>query len=136
LDDLDQKIIAMLREDASRSLTKIAKQLGVPEPTLYFRVNRLKRNGTIRYTVKVQGDANEKLHAALLTPKSFLLSEMTKRVPERIGEALAAEPEVVFAAKTEDNKIVVVWRGSNFHPSRIEGVVKTEERGVSVYKSP
>ena len=134
LDELDRKIISFLKEDASTPLTKIARQLGVPEPTVYFRANRLKREGAIRYTITLSGDSGEKLRAAVLTPKNFLLSEMTKRIPERIGEALAGEPDVVFAAGTDDNKIFVVWRGSAFDPSRIDGVQRVEEKTLKTYK--
>jgi len=136
LDELDKKIVSVLREDASVSLTKVARKLGVPEPTVYFRVNRLKKTGIIKYTISVHGDPHDKFRAALLTPKSFLLSEMTKRIPERIGEALANESDVVFAARTDDNKILVVWRGSGFDPSRVDGVQRVEEKNLSIYKAP
>ena len=134
MDELDNKIISLLKQDASVSLTKIARQLGVPEPTVYFRVNRLKKNGTIKYTVSVHGQPEEKLRAAVLTPKTFLISEMTKRIPERIGEALSREPDVVFAARCEEDKILVVWRGTAFDPAKVEGVVRVNEKCVSILK--
>lgn len=50
LDDLDAAIFAQLQRDARRSYRGIAQELGVPEGTVRFRVNRLVRDGVVHLT--------------------------------------------------------------------------------------
>lgn len=48
LDETDHRILAKLREDSSRSLAEIARELGLPRPTVNYRIQRLRKNGVIR----------------------------------------------------------------------------------------
>lgn len=54
LDDLDMKILSALYSDASVSVPKLSKDLGVNLSVLYSRIKRLQRRGVIeRFTVLV-----------------------------------------------------------------------------------
>jgi Lrp/AsnC family transcriptional regulator, regulator for asnA, asnC and gidA len=54
LDNLDMKILSSLYEDASVSVPRLSKQLGVNLSVLYSRIKRLQKRGIIeRFTVQV-----------------------------------------------------------------------------------
>lgn len=55
MDDLDRKILAILRRDSRTPYTEIAKQVGTSEGTVRNRVERLVDDGVIeRFTVATQ----------------------------------------------------------------------------------
>jgi len=54
LDDLDLKIIYLLREDSRLRISDIAKALDLSRPTVYSRIKRLEESGVIKgYTIKL-----------------------------------------------------------------------------------
>ncbi|HYA56305.1 MAG TPA: Lrp/AsnC family transcriptional regulator [Nitrososphaerales archaeon] len=58
LDDLDMKILSSLYADASVSVPKLSKQLGVNLSVMYSRIKRLQRRGVIeKFTVQVNEEA-------------------------------------------------------------------------------
>lgn len=134
MDELDRRIVSCLIVDASLSLTKVAHRLGVPEPTVYFRVNRMKRAGKIKYKLCVEGAGREQLKMAILTPKCVAIEDMAQRILRRISEVLSADSDVVFAGRTDENQFVVAWRGAAFDPSRIDGVARVEGLPLEVCK--
>ena len=50
LDDLDNQIIGLLKDDAWASSREIARKLGVSESTVRKRVNQLTDSGAVRFT--------------------------------------------------------------------------------------
>src|SRR5688500_1624212 len=52
-DELDRRIITMLRADGRRSNREIARTLGVPEATVRYRVRRLTEGGVLKITASV-----------------------------------------------------------------------------------
>jgi Lrp/AsnC family transcriptional regulator for asnA, asnC and gidA len=57
LDELDMKILSALYADASVSVPKLSKQLGVNLSVMYSRIKRLQKRGVIeRFTVQVNED--------------------------------------------------------------------------------
>jgi DNA-binding Lrp family transcriptional regulator len=48
LDDIDQQIVALLRENARRSFQDIGKRVSLSAPAVKRRVDRLERDGVIR----------------------------------------------------------------------------------------
>ena len=53
MDETDERIVALLKEDARRSYVSIAKVLGTTEGTVRARVRRLQQEGIIRgFTVR------------------------------------------------------------------------------------
>lgn len=68
MDDLDHRLLALLRGDARASVASLAKQLGVARGTVQNRMARLEADGTIiGYTVRLKPDAQEQQIRALMT---------------------------------------------------------------------
>ncbi len=47
VDDLDRRLVGLLKSDARRSTASLATELGVPRTTLHERIERLRRRGVI-----------------------------------------------------------------------------------------
>jgi Lrp/AsnC family transcriptional regulator, regulator for asnA, asnC and gidA len=57
LDDLDMKILSALYSDASVSVPKLSKDMGINLSVLYSRIKRLQKRGVIeKFTVQVNED--------------------------------------------------------------------------------
>ena len=68
MDDTDQHLIALLRDDARLSLVALAKALRVSRATVQNRIARLEANGTIvGYTVRLKPQAHSYCIRALTT---------------------------------------------------------------------
>jgi DNA-binding Lrp family transcriptional regulator len=68
MDDTDQHLIALLRDDARLSLVALAKALRVSRATVQNRIARLEANGTIvGYTVRLKPQAHAYRIRALTT---------------------------------------------------------------------
>lgn len=58
MDDLDQRLIACLRDDARAPTTALAKALGVSRATVQSRIDRLRASGVLLgFTVRLQPEA-------------------------------------------------------------------------------
>jgi Lrp/AsnC family transcriptional regulator, regulator for asnA, asnC and gidA len=89
LDDLDAAIFDHLQEDARRAYRTIASDLGVPEGTVRFRVNRLVREGIVHLTATIHP---QQLGGLLTT----LLVRVELRHRQGAIDELAAWPEVMY----------------------------------------
>ena len=68
MDDLDQRLIALLRHDARATVAALAEALGVARGTVQNRMARLELDGTIvGYTVRLRPDVEEQRVRALTT---------------------------------------------------------------------
>lgn len=68
MDDIDQQLIALLRDDARLSLVALAKALKVSRATVQNRIARLEANGTIvGYTLRLKPEAQAHRIRALTT---------------------------------------------------------------------
>jgi len=68
MDDIDQQLIGLLRNDARASLVSLAKALRVSRATVQNRINRLEANGTIvGYTVRLKPEVQAHRIRALTT---------------------------------------------------------------------
>ena len=60
MDDLDHRLISLLRANARTSIAALAKQLGVARGTVQNRMAKLEADGTIvGYTVRLKPDVAE-----------------------------------------------------------------------------
>lgn len=101
MDDVDRKIVAILREDARASFTHIAEKVGTSEGTVRARVRRLVEDGTIRqFTIRTAGSHVKALVEVAVTANVHT-SDVAKRI--RQWEGVDAVWEV-----TGDNDILVV----------------------------
>lgn len=132
MDELDRNILELLKKDGRISFVDIAKELGVPRPTVYLRIKNMKEKGVIRKFSVVLGSNNAR--SAFLKLKTYLISKMSERVMERVLEEISAKPEVVFVAKTGRDTLFIAWKGDAFEPKRIENVLSVDETEVLFYE--
>ena len=67
MDDLDHRLIALLRGDARAPVASLAKKLGVARGTVQNRMTRLESDGTIAgYTVRLKPDIPDQQIRALM----------------------------------------------------------------------
>lgn len=93
-DQLDRQIISMLQADGRCSNREIARNLGVPEATVRYRVRRLTESGLLRITALVEP---ERLGYTLTAVVS--IQAEAELVPE-IADTLASFPEVMYLVIT------------------------------------
>lgn len=56
MDDIDRRLLALLRDDARASFTQLARDVQTSEGTIRARIKRLVENGTIqKFTVRLAG---------------------------------------------------------------------------------
>ena len=68
MDELDHRLIALLRADARASVASLAKTLGVARRTVQNRMARLAADGTIvGYTVRLKPDVQQQSIRAFMT---------------------------------------------------------------------
>jgi DNA-binding Lrp family transcriptional regulator len=68
MDDLDHRLLALLRGDARASIASLAKKLEVARGTVQNRMARLQADGTIAgYTVRLKPDMQQQQIRALMT---------------------------------------------------------------------
>lgn len=68
LDDIDHKLIALLRANARATVSSLAKSLHVARGTVQNRISKLERDGVISgYTIRLQPKATERHIVALMT---------------------------------------------------------------------
>ncbi len=68
MDDLDRRLISLLRANARTPIATLAKRLGVARGTIQNRLTRLERNGTIAgYTLRLKPDVGDSRVTALMT---------------------------------------------------------------------
>lgn len=68
MDDVDQKLLALLRANARASVASLAKKLGVSRGTVQNRIDKLEASGTIvGYTVRLRPLAERHHIRALMT---------------------------------------------------------------------
>jgi DNA-binding Lrp family transcriptional regulator len=89
MDDLDGKLITLLRHNARRSISDLAIEIGVSRATVRGRMEKLEENGSIiGYTVILRADAVE------LPVRGIMMIEIEGRVTDRVISALGALPEI------------------------------------------
>src|SRR5262245_50713502 len=68
MDDVDQKLIALLRDNARTPVASLAKKLHVARGTVQNRLARLEKDGTIvGYTVRLRPQVEEQRIRAWMT---------------------------------------------------------------------
>lgn len=66
-DDIDQHLVSLLRENARRPVSELARQLGLARTTVQARLERLENTGVITgYTLRTSASARPPLQATVL----------------------------------------------------------------------
>ena len=80
MDEVDRRILELLREDSRLAYTKIAKTLGFSEGTVRQRVRRLLKSGVIRrFTIETVDERPEALVLVSTSP-AFSTSKVTEQI--------------------------------------------------------
>jgi DNA-binding Lrp family transcriptional regulator len=89
LDDLDRRLLALLREDGRMTVATLARELNVVRATVNSRMERLVASGTIvGFTVRVRDEAS------LLTVRAVSKIEVEGRAINDVIRALRGFPEI------------------------------------------
>ncbi|TFG05846.1 MAG: Lrp/AsnC family transcriptional regulator [Promethearchaeota archaeon] len=111
LDDLDLKIISILREDSRIKFTEIAKILNVPDTTVHFRIKKLKGTNTIKnFTILIEPDRFGYNLGALLKIKigEHIIKEISIKRTKEIGAEFAKRKNYGFLATAEDGTVLYI----------------------------
>ncbi|MBB5090759.1 DNA-binding Lrp family transcriptional regulator [Pseudochrobactrum saccharolyticum] len=89
VDELDQKLITLLRHNARRSISDLALDAGVSRATARARLERLEKDGHILgYTVILRADTVEQ------AVRGIMMIEIEGHVTERVVKALGGFSEI------------------------------------------
>lgn len=130
VDDVDLRLIALLRNDARATVASLAEALGVSRGTVQNRMARLETHGTIvGYTVRLRPQVEEQRVRALTT-----IAVEGNRI-ESVIEALRGDPAVTALHSTNGRwDIVAELRADTLEAfdgvlgrlRRLDGVSSTE----------
>lgn len=88
LDELDRRLIALLRTDGRAPVTTLARQLGVTRATVNSRLDRLQESGRVLgFTVRMRDDHDDGVRAITLV-------EVEGRTTNDVIRALRGLPEI------------------------------------------
>src|SRR5919112_651446 len=108
MDNLDQRLITLLRHNGRRSVSDLALELDVSRATVRSRMERLERSGDIvGYTVILRADA------VALPVRGIMLIEVEGRAGDRVVDMLGGFPEVSAIHTTNGKWDLVVELGAS-----------------------
>lgn len=102
IDETDRQIVNLLMEDGRRSCTEIGRLLGLSERKVRYRINRLRREGIIRFCAI----ANPKALGFPVTADVFLEVE-PGRIPEVARHMAQYDCVTYVACSTGDRDISI-----------------------------
>ncbi|MFC0407215.1 Lrp/AsnC family transcriptional regulator [Roseomonas elaeocarpi] len=89
MDNIDQRLITILRHDARRGISDLANELGLARATVRNRIERLEARGDIiGYTVILRSDA------LALPVRGITMIGVEGRMADKVVDALAGFPEI------------------------------------------
>ncbi len=94
LDDVDRRILRSLRADGRAAVEDLARECGTSASTVRRRLHELRAGGLLYLDVDVAPDSHE------LPMRTMLYLSVLPADLDAAGRALAAHPEVPFAAAT------------------------------------
>jgi len=127
MDEIDKKIVKILREDGRAGYITVGKQIGLSEGAVRKRIKALTEAGVIRkFTVKVGVAEGAEAIALLSVSPSYPTQEVSKRIQE------IPNVETIYEV-TGEYDIVAVISGANVVEvndcvekiRRVEGIMKT-----------
>jgi Lrp/AsnC family transcriptional regulator, regulator for asnA, asnC and gidA len=86
LDQIDEKLLTMLREDSRRPFVEIAKEVNLSEAAIRRRVSILVKSGTIsKFTIETNFGPQANAISLLSVNPSFPTSEISNRLKKTKG---------------------------------------------------
>jgi DNA-binding Lrp family transcriptional regulator len=112
MDEIDRRIVALLREDARRSYDDIGRRVSLSAPAVKRRVDRLRGSGAIRgFRAVVDhaalGATTEALVELFYAPGTLLdrVAESLRRHPEVVEAwSVTGEADAIARVRTRDNE--------------------------------
>jgi DNA-binding Lrp family transcriptional regulator len=91
IDELDRRLLALLRKDARMPIARLSKSLGVSRATLYARLQKLQHSGVIEgFTVRLNADVDRRqIRAHVLIKVTGKLARTTEKQLHSIPEITA-----------------------------------------------
>jgi DNA-binding Lrp family transcriptional regulator len=87
LDSIDERLLALLRENARQPITSLARALKLSRASIYARLSKLERQGPIQgYTVTLRADYNRRLIRA------HVMIKVLPKLSRATEQQLAAMP--------------------------------------------
>lgn len=118
MDDLDQKLITLLRHNARRSVSDLAIELGVARATIRTRMERLEKSGEIiGYTVMLKSDA------AALPVRGIMMIEVEGHSADRVLRSLNGFSEISAIHTTNGRWDLIAELGAETLPD-FDGVLR------------
>jgi DNA-binding Lrp family transcriptional regulator len=107
MDELDERLIKLLRHDGRRSISDLASDLGVSRATARARLEKLERSGDILgYTVILRADAVDQ------PVRGIMMIEIEGHVADRVIQVLGGFSEVSAIHTTNGRWDVIVEFGT------------------------
>lgn len=108
MDELDEKLITLLRHNGRRSISDIAIDIGVSRATVRARMERLERSGDILgYTVILRSDAVD------LPVRGIMMIEIEGNVTDRVVKSLGGFSEISAIHTTNGRFDLIVELGAS-----------------------
>ena len=112
MDDLDSRLVTLLRRDGRCSVSDLAGDLGVSRATVRARMDRLQRDGTVLgYSVVLPAESTA------MPVRCIMMVEIAGHVTDRIVKALGGLPEVSAIHTTNGRWDLVVELGTTTLPA-------------------
>ncbi|MGV1832402.1 Lrp/AsnC family transcriptional regulator [Agrobacterium vitis] len=107
MDDLDEKLVTLLRHNGRRSISDLALETGASRATVRARLERLERDGTILgYTVILRADTVD------LGVRGIMMIEIQGHVTDKVIRALSGFPEISAVHSTNGRWDLIVELGA------------------------
>jgi DNA-binding Lrp family transcriptional regulator len=107
VDDIDQKLLALLRRDGRRSISDLGHALGLSRATVRARIERMEQRGDIvGYTVVARADV------VAMAVRGIMLIELEGRAADRVVDVLGGFPEIAAVHTTNGRWDLVVEIGA------------------------
>nr|WP_156584695.1 Lrp/AsnC family transcriptional regulator [Agrobacterium vitis] len=107
VDDLDEKLVTLLRHNGRRSISDLALETGASRATVRARLERLERDGTILgYTVILRADTVD------LGVRGIMMIEIQGHVTDKVIRALSGFPEISAVHSTNGRWDLIVELGA------------------------
>jgi DNA-binding Lrp family transcriptional regulator len=107
MDDLDERLITLLRHDGRRSISDLAADLGISRATARARLEKLERAGDILgYTVILRADAVDQ------PVRGIMMIEIEGLAADRVIQALGGLSEVSAIHTTNGRWDLIVELGT------------------------
>ncbi|MCF1449664.1 Lrp/AsnC family transcriptional regulator [Agrobacterium vitis] len=107
MDDLDERLVTLLRHNGRRSISDLALETGASRATVRARLERLERENTILgYTVILRADTVD------LGVRGIMMIEIQGHVTDKVIRALSGFPEISAVHSTNGRWDLIVELGA------------------------